>query len=594
NEVSEGSFTYDVTFSVVRADKKSKEKVLSSISATGSPVVMTQSIPFGLPAPIYTYCRDTDLRRAVAPWTDPTSEAPLATEWNYSDNVRSLWGRNLNIRPADVGCYQSDLSDAIRCVLLHFSAHVGITDPSELQFEHETVEPDGDRVFRYLQLYSGLPVEGSNVIVRTTPGGAVTSVFSAAVAGIIGGAPAVTSPVSAEDSNRAAAKATELNGGSPLVVVEDSPVVWIDRSKKATRAHAARKLVLSDPAGELFDGLFVADQDRFVSLEKRMGRFAAPQMTYTKVAYPVHSTTQCYPWLCGTNYVCDTDSTPSMCVKKCTNPANPCPTGWRCWDSSSSEPGYCFLQDDSANGILIYSSSLFNPWITENYRNFEPFANLVQVTHDVQDFHYTKLKRRGWDNGDSPYITVFNSNCCAVGDPSCDYAENCGGSADANGSRVRYHSWSRALKDWEMEPYYKMVSYCTVGHEWGHNIVFKTAGSMLSGGRSPDRPTHSSTRGAESDSRKAPTRLPTNWSSSTPTLRPTLGIQPGRGATDTGESVFPEVRLCVGFQEEPPFARWSWRRRCALLRLAQFPKETLISAATPIRAWTTASSGWTP
>jgi len=478
-EVAEGEYNYGITFSVMRADKKQKEKVLSSISATGSPVIMTQSIPFGLPAPIYTYCRDTDLRKAVAPWTDPTSEAPLTTEWNYSDNVRSLWGKNLNIRPTDVGCTQSDLSEAVKCVLLHFSAYVGITDPADLQFEHETVEPDGDRVFRYSQLYSGLPVEGSNVIVRTTPTGALTSVFSTAVAGIIGGPQPPAASATADDSEPLAAKATQLNGGVPLVVVEDSPVVWIDRSKKNSRAHAARKLVLSDPAGELFDGVFVVETGRFESFEKRGAPYAAPQHSYTKVVYPYHTTEQCgTDMFCGIQYSCDAESSPAMCVNMCTVQSE-CRPDWRCW-GAGLEGDYCFLQDNDSKGTLFY----WDPpgtWVREGYQYHEPFANLVAATNDVRAFHYEVLNRAGWANdSNSPYVSVINSNCCSRDDASCSYYGGCDDSAHAYGSYVQYNNWKYYFKDWaNLNP--KIRGYRVTGHEWGHNIIRKTAGAVLSG-----------------------------------------------------------------------------------------------------------------
>ncbi len=112
--------------------------------------------------------RGEGLKEALRPFmTDPTV-MDVKVKWNYSDNVKLLWGPGFKVSLARMGCSTSNLEAGLRCFLERHKDAFGINLPTaDLRLVRSLPIKHGNTVHRFRQYESGLPVPGADVAITT-------------------------------------------------------------------------------------------------------------------------------------------------------------------------------------------------------------------------------------------------------------------------------------------------------------------------------------------------------------------------------------------------------------------------------------------
>lgn len=423
-----------------------------------------------------------DLRRSI-PELD---EQALELTWNYTDNLRLLWGPGLSVPMATIGCVGQSDEQRVRCFFDRYPGAFGIRKQhGELMLTRLSKLDNGTTIMRFVQALSGVRVDGSDVVVTLDAEGRLQRIYSTYVAGL--------SPAWKERQTLGAVltrrgksfyqrRLRQQLGVSKVTLIDNVPVLYVAREQRSTAAVPARRITLQSSGVDLELVVAAATGD-ILTARRRAVSWPAAQVNKTRVAYPLFTGFPCgfYFGSCFPGLVCSDHMFHSGCVMKCNNDSqcsNVYP-GWRCWeDPNDAYGGYCYTADpDSWPYYLPRPLEIYNAsgWTRSSYAFHRQYRDLVDITDDLIDFHYGVLFRGGWNDRGGTYTTILE-DCC---ESTCTRLnQGCSALARTAGTgTVSYGGWYNLAKP---ELGRRVSTRNVLAHEWGHNIARNDAGGWLS------------------------------------------------------------------------------------------------------------------
>lgn len=414
--------------------------------------------------------KSRDLINSIRSYLAYNNNPDIIINWNYSGNIKFLWGDGLAIDISSLGCSGSDAIESIYCFLSSFYEYFGI-DPqnNDIAPVNTTHLKNGSTVYRFVQTHSGYPVRGAEVIVTLDSFGQLTRIYSHFVCGLEivlenhRSINDVYSSIDRDSLNNSIISAIEKDS---VEIINETRFIYVDRKRESFLGIPAVKLTIIDEQSEIYDIIIDATNYEVLLSRLRKLTYEAKQEIWTGVAYPDFTTKTCGIFdACEAGTTCSYDMYPRKCVKKC-NSDSDCYSiypGWKCWTNDGSFPKYCNQEPGTAYHQIHETSG----WVSTAYSYHIRYSDVKSKMDDLMYFHYENLGRASWDNDDSDYIMKLTS-CCE--DDHCDhFNQECIYDAQTAGlGTVHYNLWTQFGID---SPEKKDLVYNTLSHEWAHNIV---------------------------------------------------------------------------------------------------------------------------
>ena len=444
---------------------------------------------------------------------------PDATEiritWNYTENIRNLYGNNFAISLSKMGCNLGDNIQSINCFLSSFPAFFGIPQVGNgVNYVSMTEHRNGTKVYGFEQSVDGYPLFGTgSIVVKLRNDNDVVSLFSHYLPtpeidlGPYGDLGQLFSSVNIDDLKEVVRNDLGLQS---LTTESYRPLVYVDRSKKSRQGIPAFELIVA--VSEKVRWLYIVEAMTAGVLYK-VELSSRAQRIYTQYLYPrlIFDTTQRFECDPGQDHMteCDVDSLlfrcshhtdPHLCVYGCPDNDGVCEAvfgeNWKCWhlgndENPSYDPHlsrYCHVDRRlSSESLLIYDDVDGTGWVEDSHATrgvylYKAFSDLMEKTEEARLFHEQELDRCSYDNLCSPYNTILESHCednddCGVGDGEsrnvCRYEESCPpGSTGGKGTVWIYEVYNLGADPSDASDIPRNhEAYQNIGHEWGHNIM---------------------------------------------------------------------------------------------------------------------------